>query len=400
MPRARFRRLALAACWLASMRAEPAAAQPAAAQPAAAQPAAAQPAASATDHDTPAAAIEPPPAEPATPHEPAHDVVLLDPPQQLERAVRAALLPWGMRIQRAVREAPAPTLPGTALHAAVLARELDTKTLVWLSSNADGAALWVYDASKNTIMARPIPDAPLDRALAAALALSVKTWLRSPEQDLEAVAPAVEAPVARAPVAAPAPIAPPPAGGASRDAAPRPSEAARWQIVVHAAARRGAFDQTVFESRYGLEVRMSPGPRALDTRWIWAARIETGGAQGVANAAFQGTYSELRAGASLGVAHRLAEPLSLAFHVGPTVHRGSVWGTLLSDRSAAERDGWGVAAQLRPEVELALGPIGILVQPTLGVSIWGERYEADRQVLLETRPVWWMLGAALRAEIF
>jgi hypothetical protein len=286
------------------------------------------------------------------------------------------------------------------LQASVLARELDTRTLVWLSSNADGAALWVYDASKSTIMARPIPDVPLDRALAAALALSVKTWLRSPEQNPEAVAPAVETPLTRAPPAPPAAAAAPHVAVATRDAPPRPSDAARWQIVVHAAARRGAFDQTVFESRYGLEVRMSPGPRALDTRWIWAARIETGGVQGVANATFQGTYSELRAGASLGIAHWLAEPLSVAFHVGPTVHRGSVWGTLLADRRTAERDGWGVAAQLRPEVELALGPIGVLVQPTLGVSIWGERYLADDQELLETRPVWWMLGAALRAEIF
>jgi hypothetical protein len=194
-------------------------------------------------------------------------------------------------------------------------------------------------------------------------------------------------------------IAPRPAAGAS-DAAPPQPEAARWQIAVHAAARRGAFEQSVVESRYGLEVRMSPGHRADDTRWVWGARIETGGPQSVSNQAFQGTYSEFRGGASLGIAHRLAEPLGVAFHIGATVHRGSVWGTLLLDRSATERDEWGVAAQLRPEIEIALGPIGFLAQPTLGVSILGERYVADEVVLLETQPVWWMIGGALRADIF
>src|SRR5688572_32212523 len=51
------------------------------------------------------------------PHEPLHDVVLLAPPELLERAVRAALLPWGMRIESVARDAPTPTLPGAAWRA-------------------------------------------------------------------------------------------------------------------------------------------------------------------------------------------------------------------------------------------------------------------------------------------
>jgi hypothetical protein len=67
------------------------------------------------------------------------------------------------RIQRLlVRDAPPPTLPGAAQSAAALARELDAEALVWLSRNADGAALWIYDASKDTVVARPIPDPPLE----------------------------------------------------------------------------------------------------------------------------------------------------------------------------------------------------------------------------------------------
>jgi hypothetical protein len=330
---------------------------------------------------------------------PAHDVILLGPPEPLERAVRAALLPWGMRIESVVRDAPPPTLPGAASSAGALARELDAKALVWLSRNADGAALWIYEASKDTIVARPIPDTPLDRALAAALALSVKTWLRSSDQNPEVISPAVESPVAPAPVAPLARVAPP-AVNPSRDGPPPRSDAARWQIAVHAAARRGAFEQTLFEPRYGLELRVSPWPSVGATRWLLAARVEVGAAQGIDNSTFQGVYSELGGGVSFGVAHRLAEPLGVAFHVGATLHRGSVWGTLLSDRSAAEAAELGAAAQLRPEAELSFGSVGIILQPTVGVSIIGERYEADDVVLLETRPVWWMLGGALRAELF
>ena len=343
----------------------------------------------------------------APPQVASHDVVLLDPPELLERALRAALSPWGMRIASVVRDPPTPTLPGAALHAGVLARELGAKALVWVSRHADGRALWIYEASEATITARPIPDTPLDRALAAALALSVKTWLRSSGERArelalverpEAADPGVEVPIA--------PAAPVVRGGAARPAIETsegvaPSrEPARWQVAIHAAARSGAFEPTGVEPRFGVEVRASPWPSAGATRALLAARVELGAAQDVANSNFQGVHSELGGGASLGVAHRVVEPLRVAFHIGATFHRGSVWGTLLSDRSAAERAEWGVAAQIRPEAELSLGSIGIILQPTVGVSILGERYEADEQVLLETRLVWWMLGGAVRADLF
>jgi hypothetical protein len=382
MPRARFRCLALATCWPVLMRASPASAEQAS---------------RAADVSVPSTDGEPGPAKAA--RVPSHDVILLAPPEPLERAVRAALSPWGMRTESVVRDAPPPTLPGAAQSAAALARELDAQALVWLSRNADGAALWIYDASKDTIVARPIPDTPLDRALAAALALSVKTWLRSPDQNPEAMSPRLESPVVPAP-AAPLARAAPPAVNPGRDGAPPRRDAARWQVVVHAAARRGAFEQTVFEPRYGLELRVSPWQSVGATRWLLAARVEMGSAQSIDNSTFQGVYSELGGGVSLGVAHRVAEPLGVAFHIGATLHRGSVWGTLLLDRRAVERAEWGAAAQLRPEAELSFGPVGFIFQPTVGVSIVGERYQADGEVPLETRPVWWMLGGALRAELF
>jgi hypothetical protein len=227
----------------------------------------------------------------------------------------------------------------------------------------------------------------------------VKTWLRSPDRDPEEARPAVESPVAPASAAPVAPAAPAPATNPSSDAAPPVPDGPRWQVVLHAAARRGAFEQTAFEPQYGLELRTSPWQSVGATRSLLAARVEIGPARDVGNSSFQGVYSEFGGGVSFGVEHRILEPLGVAFHVGATLHRGSIWGTLLSDGAAAEGAEWGAAAQLRPEAELSFGSVGILLQPTVGVSILGERYEADEEVLLETRPVWWMLGGALRAEL-
>lgn len=358
----------------------------------------AEQAASAAEPGDGSSAVEPAPG--VAPRVPSYDVVLLAPPEPLERAVRAALLPWGMRIASVVRDAPTPTLPAAALSAGALARELDASALVWLSSNPDGAALWIYDASNGTIFARPIPDTPLDRALAAALALSVKTWLRASDQNGELTAPAVETPVVPAPAAPVARAVPRLAVNPTSDAPAARRDAARWQIAIHVAARRGAFEQTLFEPRYGLELRMLPWQSPGATRGLLAARVEIGAVQGIASPTFQGAYSELGGGVSFGLAQRVAEPLDVAFHIGATLHRGSVWGTLLSDRKAAERAEWGAALQLRPEAELSFGFFGIILQPTVGVSILGERYEADDVVLLETRPVWWMLGGALRTQLY
>jgi hypothetical protein len=331
------------------------------------------------------------------------DVVLLDAPERLDRALRAALSPWGMRVARVVRPKPIPTLPGTALNAGALAQELDAKVLVWISSNSDGAALWIYEASKDTITVRPFPDKPIDQALAAALALSVKTWLRSsdlrPGSDLKAAPPEPEVPELPLPIPVaevaqpeqpPTPIPPPSA-----------SEPVRCQIMIHAAARHGAYRPATFETRYGVEVRLAPWRSDAGTTELWLGSwVDLGEAQDIASSTFRGVYSEWGGGISAGIGHRLVEAVAVALHVGGSVHRGSLSGTLLRDMRAAGKGELGADVQFRPELELSFGPVGFVLQPTIGVALSKEIYNADEEQALETQPVWWMIGGAARVNVF
>lgn len=325
-------------------------------------------------------------------------VLLLDAPLELERAVMTALSPWGVRVERIVRIKPGSTLPGTAVDAGALARELDADALVWLSSNADGAALWLYERASDTVVARPVPEGPLDEALAAGLALSVKTWLRisdpSPNTENPASAPALTSTSTPSAVQL---TSPPPQAPDARIQ----EDAARMRVVIYAAGRRGALEPDVTEPRYGVELRASAWRSDDDDAQLWLGiRFDSGEPTAVTRDTFRGVYSELGVGLSVGVSQQLASWLNLGFHAGTTLYNASLSGTLLPDGTAAERTQVRVAAQFGPEVELSLGPLGIIAQPGIGASLGRLRYVADSVEVLETARVWWLIGGALRVNAF
>lgn len=328
------------------------------------------------------------------------DVVLLDPPRRLELALHAALTPWGRHVESVSRATPAPTLPGTALAAAALARELGAQAVVWLSTGADGSALWIYEVSKDTITARPIPTRPMNQAFAAALALTVKTWLRSAEPTSELGAPELAS-------APPAVLSPRPA---SADASVSPGApapdidtdgAARWQFLVHGAARRGAYRPTSVEPRFGVEVRVAPWSSEHGTTRLWiGVRGEVGNVQALGVESFRGVHSEWAGALSVGAAQWLSDAFGVALHVGAALRHGSLSGTLLANGRGVERRDLGVALQFRPEAELGLGSLGVVLQPSLGVSLDEVEYTAETIEVLETERVWWALGAAVRLNAF
>jgi len=324
-------------------------------------------------------------------------VVLLDAPRELEQALLTALSPWGIRVRALVREKPGQTLPGAALQAGAMARELDADALVWLSDDADGSVLWVYELSNDTVVARPLPDRALDAALAAALALSVKTWLRTsraiPETVVESEVSAHVPESDRSPLIAREP---------EPTRAPRDSDdAARLQIVLHGAGRRAAYEPNVTEARYGVELRYFPWQDPISATRFWLGlRADGGERQSFGNAAFEGTYSEVGAGASAGVSQRVVSLFSLGMHVNAALHRGALSGTLLSDGAAAKRQRVGAIICMGPEMELLLEPFGIIFQTALGAALRTQRYAADGVEVLETNRVWWRLGGAARLTVF
>jgi hypothetical protein len=70
-------------------------------------------------------------------------------------------------------------MPGSADRARTLARERRAEAVVWISRSDEGPALWMYDATRERVAARRLATPPpFDAAVAASVALVVKTLLR------------------------------------------------------------------------------------------------------------------------------------------------------------------------------------------------------------------------------
>ena len=326
----------------------------------------------------------------------AHEIVLLHPPRALSQALHTALSPWGVRLRSADRERPGATLPGTARQASDLARELGTDTLVWISSNEDGAALWMYEAKAETIRARPFPDKPLDETLAAALALSVKTWLLSAEPEREPEPAPAPAPEGTPPAPPALPISAVADSGVS--AAPEP---VALSVLFHAGARRGAVASMATEARYGAELRLSPWRAANGAEQLWVgARLDMGGTSEVERPTVRGEYSDTSGGVSVGLSHRFASIVSAGLHLGGALHRSALASAFQPDGTPARPEtSWFPSVQARPELDLALGPVGVVLQGTVGAPLRKQDYNVNKVTRIETGTVWWMLGGALRLNV-
>lgn len=107
-------------------------------------------------------------------------VVVLQPDDELLRAISLSLSPWG--VQTAGSDAPPPqsTQPEAVQTASRIARRLGVDAVVWVSSTEHGSLLWVFDSRTGEIATRMLAETPpFDGAAAAAVALSVKTVLRA-----------------------------------------------------------------------------------------------------------------------------------------------------------------------------------------------------------------------------
>ena len=82
-------------------------------------------------------------------------------------------------------------MPGSAARGRALAERESAAVVVWISQSDDGFALWVYDAVHDRVLTRRLDRGPpFDEAAAAAVALSIKAFLRhgSAAPDSERVA--------------------------------------------------------------------------------------------------------------------------------------------------------------------------------------------------------------------
>src|SRR5688500_13686212 len=72
-------------------------------------------------------------------------VVVLQPDDELLRAIVIALAPWGLDIVRSDAPMPGSSQPEAVRTALSLAQRLDAEAVVWVTSVDGGSLLWVFD---------------------------------------------------------------------------------------------------------------------------------------------------------------------------------------------------------------------------------------------------------------
>jgi hypothetical protein len=228
-------------------------------------------------------------------------------------------------------------MPSTSVAARVIARRLGVGAVVWLARDDSGYALWVYDAERDQSVARPVPDPPFDAAMAAALALSVKTIVRMVGLASE---PTPEA----APEAKPE-REEPPRGAAAGDALPaspaaanEPEQPARLELSPYAGARLGPTDVDEVNARYGAQVRWTFAPALRDqvlAAWTGLA-FEAGPPSLVRGSRFEGRLWDPALELELGLGWKLGQRAMLGGGVAVALHASSLSGVALERGERAE----------------------------------------------------------------
>jgi hypothetical protein len=280
-------------------------------------------------------------------------VAVLTPDEELLRAVSLALSPWGVETIASNTPAPEPSQPEAARMASHVALELGVEAVVWITSTERGSLLWVFDARAGDVTTRLLAESPpFDGAAAAAVALSVKTVLRS-----SVVAPPAERFGAE-------PVAPNPDGGAFM---------LELGAGVHFVAAQ-AIEPTIelaatawlaVERRFGVGLELSAGP---------GVRID--------DPLYRGYYRELAAGGRTRFRVIHEPSIALVVSLGGALHFTRLDGTLLetSDESAVNRINGSLDAEISSSVSIGTATY-------LGVSAGAAYFPTYRRYLVEGQPV-------------
>src|SRR5260370_38127947 len=187
-------------------------------------------------------------------------------------ALDVALTPWSLSVGPAPGEPPEGDLESACARARAIAAEQGAGAVVWIAKARgpdETRSLCVYDAQTGQLVVRPLTVAPpLNDAAAAAIALSVKTILRSsPLSEVEAPAPAV-VPLAPRTVP-PVPVAP------EQPAPPQVRETASvWRLEAIVGARTPTGTGNLAEPRAALG--LSAWPQAFGGHFALGAVLEAG----------------------------------------------------------------------------------------------------------------------------
>jgi hypothetical protein len=306
-------------------------------------------------------------------------IAVLQPDDELMRAISLSLSPWGVDAIESDEPPPPPLQPEAVQVASRLATELGVQAIVWISPAARGSLLSVFDARAGGITTRLVGETPpFDSAAAAAVALSVKTVLRS-----SVVAPPAERFGAQPP--------PPP---------PLPVEAPQEEHVL--ALEVGAGGTFVAENEAELELEVAA------VAWVAAARrlgvsleLSFGPGLRVENELFQGHYQEIVLGGKAQFRFVHEPSVSAAVALGGALHFVRLQGEVVE--SSLERS----VSRLNPSLDAELSvnvPIGsaayLGASAEVGYLPTYQRYLVEGTPVFSPWPVAFGFGGQFGIELF
>ncbi|HEV3191846.1 MAG TPA: hypothetical protein VGY54_15150 [Polyangiaceae bacterium] len=327
-------------------------------------------------------------------------VVVVDADSRVLTAIDVALSPWSLSVGPMPGPLPEGNLDAASARARAIAAEQGAGAVVWIAKARgpdETGSLWVYDAQTRQLVVRPLTvAAPLNDAGAAAIALSVKTILRSsPLVEVDVPAPAVVLPP---PTVPPVPVAP-------EQPAPPPvhETPSVWRLEAIVGARTPTGTETPAEPRAALG--LSAWPLAFGGHFGLGAILQAGpgvplDSAGSGRYQYHGQFREASFEASAHARAKAGRWLAFECQVGPALLLTSldmdVFGTTTSDHDVRVNPTVNAGAI----VDLALGPrlsFGALVDASILLD--RQRYRLKSVVTIEEPPVDFLLGARLSVGV-
>ncbi|HEX6277557.1 MAG TPA: hypothetical protein VFZ53_31150 [Polyangiaceae bacterium] len=297
-------------------------------------------------------------------------VVVLQPDEELFRAVALSLSAWGIDTTESDAAPPEPSQPEAVQAASRLARELGVEAVIWISTADRGSLLWVFDARAGDVTTRLLAETPpFDSAGAAAVALSVKTVLRSSV------------------------LAPPAERFGAQPPAPAPSEPPRADRSF--ALELGAGGYLVAERQAALRLELAALGWMLASRRLGVSlEFSTGPSLELDDTGFRGRYREIVAGASVRYRVVRERTLSAAVSLGGAAHFTSLEATLEGE---LERS----AHRVNPSLDAEASVSGHWASAYLGAALGLAYFPTYRRYLVEGEPVFspWPIAAGLRGYV-
>jgi hypothetical protein len=284
----------------------------------------------------------------------AERLVLATADAELEAACVEALGSWRVDIVTAADRAPGTRMPEAAAEADSIARAHAARAVVWIAGgDAAAPGLWLYDVSQRRVVVTPLPSGlPFDAPTAAAVALTIKTLLRTSE-----VAPPDER------LAVP----------------PRPPR--RFALEARAGLRARPAPAARWEPRFAVAGVLRP---IRGGRLALALGVRAGPGSDIERGDFVGRYRDTAVSAAARLGLPLGGSLRLVPALGLSLHVDSVSGSSASEGASASTRRFNPMLDAALDLELRVrGDVRVSIGLEAGARLRRQRFLAGDQEVFD-----------------